>query len=101
MANEPLLRRAVLNVLNNGARAAGVGGRVRVEVGRHGNDAWLEVSDDGAGFGRIPAVSGIGMGVIEAAARSAGGSLEIYSGPTPGTRVRLRLPRACPGEIRR
>ena len=101
MANEALLRRAVLNVLNNAARAAGVGGRVRVEIGLHGNDAWLDVSDDGAGFGRIPAVSGLGMGVIEAAIRAAGGCLEIHSGPAPGTRVRLRLPRARATEIRR
>jgi signal transduction histidine kinase len=92
-ANASLLRRAVLNVLNNATRAAGVGGRVSVEVGRMGNNAWIEVGDDGAGFGRIPSVNGIGMAVVEAAVRAAHGRLEIQSGPAPGTRVRLLLPR--------
>jgi signal transduction histidine kinase len=93
-ANLSLLHRAVLNLLSNATRAAGVGGSVCVEVGRLGGDAWLEVRDDGAGFGGIPAVNGLGMAVVESAVRSAGGRLEINSGPGPGTRVRLRLPRS-------
>jgi len=93
-ANSSLLHRAVLNLLSNATRAAGAGGRVAVEVGRRGDEAWLEVRDDGAGFGRIPAVSGLGMAVVESAVRSAQGRLEITSGPGPGTRVRLLLPRA-------
>jgi signal transduction histidine kinase len=92
-ANPSVLRRAVLNVLNNATRAAGVGGRVSVNVGSAGNDAWVEVGDNGAGYGSIPAVNGLGMSIVEAAVRSARGRLEIYSGPGPGTRVRLRLPR--------
>lgn len=92
-ANAALLHRAVLNLLSNATRAAGVGGSVSVEVGGLDAEAWLEVSDDGAGFGMIPAVSGLGMAVVESAARSSGGRLEITSGPGPGTRVRLWLPR--------
>jgi signal transduction histidine kinase len=87
-----LLRRALLNVLNNATRAAGAGGRVTVTVHRATEHAWVEVGDDGAGFGRIPGVNGYGMSVVEAAVRAAHGRLEIYSGPGPGTRVRLRLP---------
>lgn len=93
-ANPVQLRRAVLNVLHNATRASGVGGRVTVEAGASGHHAWIEVGDDGAGFGRIPLVNGYGMSVVEAAVRAAHGRLEIYSGPAPGTRVRLRLPRA-------
>lgn len=100
LANPSLLRRAVLNVLNNATRAAGVGGRVNVEVGRDGDDVWIEIGDDGVGFGRIPAVSGLGMAIVEAAVRSSHGSLEIVSGPAPGTRVRLRLPSVCAGGVR-
>lgn len=88
-----LLRRAVLNVLTNATRAAGVGGRVTVTTRRVGEHALIEVNDDGAGFGRIPAVNGYGMSVVEAAVRAAHGRLEIHSGPGPGTCVRLRLPR--------
>jgi signal transduction histidine kinase len=98
-ANASLLRRAVMNVLNNATRAAGVGGRVSVEVGRHGANAWVEVGDDGAGFGRIPSINGVGMAVVEAAVRSAHGRLVIQSGPFPGTRVRLCLPRQTAGKV--
>jgi signal transduction histidine kinase len=96
-AHPVLLRRAVMNVLSNAGRAAGVGGRVTVRTGEAGTHAWVEVSDDGAGFGRIPAVNGYGLSVVEAAMRASRGRLEIYSGPTPGTRVRLRLPRPRTG----
>lgn len=92
-ATPALLRRAVLNVLTNATRAAGVGGRVTVTARRAGEHALIEVTDDGAGFGRIPAVNGYGMSVVEAAVRAAHGRLEIHSGPGPGTCVRLRLPR--------
>ena len=93
-ASPVLLRRAVLNVLHNATRAAGVGGRVTVTARASGSHAWVEVGDDGAGFGRIPVVNGYGMSVVESAVRAAHGRLEIYSGPEPGTRVRLRLPRS-------
>ena len=96
-AHPVLLRRAVMNVLSNACRAAGVGGRVSVRTGKAGTHAWVEVCDDGAGFGRIPAVNGYGLSVVEAAMRASQGRLEIYSGPTPGTRVRLRLPRPRTG----
>lgn len=92
-ANATLLRRAVLNLVSNATRAAAAGGSVQVEVGTSGREAWLEVRDDGAGFGRIPSGSGLGLAVVESAARSSGGRMEITSGPGPGTRVRLWLPR--------
>jgi signal transduction histidine kinase len=87
-----LLRRAVTNVLDNAARAAGSSGRVRVQVRQSPGESWVEVADDGPGFARISSVSGHGMSVVDAAVRAAGGRLEIASGPGPGTTVRLRLP---------
>lgn len=100
MANPALLHRAVMNLLSNATRAAGVGGSVCVEVGKLRARAWLEVRDDGVGFGRIPAVTGLGMAVVESAVRSAGGCMEISSGPSPGTRIRLWLPRPRVPETR-
>lgn len=93
-----MLRRAVANVLNNAARAAGAGGRVAVAVRDHGEESCIEVADDGPGFARISSVSGQGMSVVDAAVRAAGGSLEIASGPGPGTTVRLHLPTPREGE---
>ena len=87
-----LLRRAVANVLDNATRAAGDSGKVRVSVQSLPGEALVEVSDEGNGFGRIPSVSGQGMSIVDEALRSCRGSLEIYSGPGPGTTVRMRIP---------
>jgi signal transduction histidine kinase len=90
--DKALLRRAISNILDNASRAAGTAGRVRVRVGVNGADAYLEISDDGAGFGGITQGSGHGLQLVAAAVRASRGRLEISSGPGPGTTVRLLLP---------
>jgi signal transduction histidine kinase len=87
-----LLRRAVSNVLDNATRAAGRGGTVRVRVDSLPGEALVEVRDDGNGFGRIPSVSGHGMSIVDQALRACQGSLQIISGPGPGTIVRMHIP---------
>lgn len=89
-----LLRRAVTNALDNAVRAAGRGGHLRVLVERLPGSALVEICDDGAGFGQIPAVTGQGMSIIDSALRASHGRLEISSGPGPGTTVRLLIPTA-------
>jgi signal transduction histidine kinase len=90
--DKALLRRAISNILDNASRAAGTAGRVVVRVGVNGADAFLEVSDDGAGFGGITHGTGHGLQLVAAAVRASRGRLEISSGPGPGTTVRLLLP---------
>lgn len=87
-----LLRRAVTNVLDNAARAAGERGRVAVVVRESGKKSVIEVTDDGVGFGRAPRGSGQGMSVVAMALHACHGRLEIVSGPTGGTTVRLVMP---------
>lgn len=91
-------RRAIANVLDNAARAAGPSGTVRVRVENLPNEALVEVTDDGNGFGRIPSVSGQGMSIVHDAVQSCRGRLEIVSGPGPGTTVRLLLPSRIDGQ---
>lgn len=89
-----LVRRAVSNLIDNAGRAVSAdGGDVIVRVGGDRRDAWVEVLDDGPGFGAIAHGTGQGLSVVSQTAREHGGRLEIHSGPGPGTRVRLALPR--------
>jgi signal transduction histidine kinase len=89
-----LLHRAIDNMIDNAGRAAGAYGDVVVRVGAADDEAWVEVSDDGPGFGRIEHGTGQGLSVVSAAAHDCDGRLEIKSGPGPGTSVRVTLPRA-------
>ncbi|MGZ4429062.1 MAG: sensor histidine kinase [Nocardioidaceae bacterium] len=91
-ADPTLLRRAVVNVLDNACRAAGPEGRIRIRLRQGSEAARIEVSDDGPGFGAMPTVTGQGMAVVDRALRSCRGRLEIISGPGPGTTVRLTIP---------
>jgi signal transduction histidine kinase len=91
--DQAMLRRAVGNLLDNACRAAGVDGTVtmRIETTPDGR-ACVEVSDDGPGFGSVCSGTGLGLQVVAEAVRVCSGRLEIASGPTHGTTVRLFLP---------
>jgi signal transduction histidine kinase len=80
----------------------GVGFRVAVGAD-DGPGAWLEVSDEGHGFGS-PAVlqrglsdsgsTGLGLDIARRLAERSGGSIEVGSTTSGGARVRLNLTRA-------
>jgi len=92
---DPLqLHRAVGNLVDNAARAAGPDGRVDVEVVRDGDRVRVEVGDDGPGFGQLPAQTGQGLAIALDVAVSCGGALEIQDHPDGGALVRLDLPLA-------
>lgn len=88
-----MIRRAVDNLVDNAVRAAGELGSIRVLVGSDLVDAWVEVTDDGPGFGQIEHGTGKGLSVVTSAVRASGGHLSIISGPGPGTTIRLSFPR--------
>ncbi|MEV4264086.1 HAMP domain-containing sensor histidine kinase [Kribbella sp. NPDC049584] len=87
--DKTLLRRAIGNLLDNACRAAGSSGHVLIRVGSTEDDAYVEVSDDGPGFGGVTSCTGHGLAVVAAAARACDGRLEINSAPASGTTVRL------------
>ncbi len=91
--NPTALRRAVTNVLDNAVRAAGDDEKVVVRVSGTDTEVVVEVRDTGVGFGRLRSGHGLGMSSVADALASFNGSLEICSGPGPGTLVRLVLPR--------
>ena len=88
-ADKALLRRAIGNLLDNACRAAGTSGHVQLRVDSVDGEAYVEVSDDGPGFGGVTFGTGHGLYVVAAAARACEGRLEIISTPGTGTTVRL------------
>ncbi|MCW2847094.1 MAG: histidine kinase [Marmoricola sp.] len=85
------LRRAVNNLLDNADRAARDDGRIVVRVSCSAEWVVVEVQDTGVGFGRLESGRGLGMVSVADALTSFRGSLDISSGPGPGTLVRLKL----------
>lgn len=86
-----LMRRALGNLLDNAIRAAGDRGTVTVRLGGGQAGPFVEVRDDGPGFGNVTRAEGLGLMVVSSAARACGARLTIESGPEPGTTVRLTL----------
>ena len=96
------------HLIQNAIDAAGAEGHVSVRLRRAGDEALLEVRDDGPGMPpellrdrlRHPfqssKVGGLGLGLFECRelARELGGELAIESVPGRGTAARLRLPLA-------
>ena len=92
IADPVLLRRALTNIVSNAARADGQG-TILVRVGEDEDMAWVEVCDEGPGFGAIEHHTGQGLSVVSTAVRASGGRLAITSGPGPGTAVRVSFPK--------
>jgi two-component system sensor histidine kinase FlrB len=98
---------AVLNLVQNALQAAGPAARVSVAVRVTADTVAIDVTDNGPG---IPAAlrdrvcqpffttradgTGLGLAVVDALLRAAGGHLEIDDHPPRGARVSLWLPRA-------
>lgn len=106
---DPLhLERALGNLLDNALRHGG--GPIELSAGRAGDGVWIAVRDHGAGFpegfrehaferfsradaARARGGSGLGLALVQAVARSHGGSVEAEDAG-PGARVRITLPAA-------
>lgn len=86
------LRRSLLDVVDNAARAAGPDGTVTVSVQPGSDGVRIVVEDDGPGFGLGPCGAGIGLPITRQTLARMGAGLVI--GPPPaggGTRVVLCL----------
>jgi two-component system sensor histidine kinase CreC len=109
-ADRFLLRQALLNLLDNAIDFSPRGGTLHLNLDQSG--AWLElrIRDEGAGipdyaqdrvFERFYSTprpdsgqrgSGLGLNLVEQAARLHGGSISLSNRPAGGTEAALRLP---------
>jgi signal transduction histidine kinase len=95
-----MLRRALVNLLDNALRAAGPAGAVEIRVRPRGGEVLIEVEDTGPGFGRgNPGLSALGLGIVRDCAEVHGGELELTSGELGGALARLGVPRPSRWEV--
>ena len=110
--NADELHRMVVNLLDNANRHTPPGARIELHLRRLGDEAALEVADDGPGIppsareqifdrfvrGDGPADtavgpgSGLGLSIVRAVATSHGGTVEVGESAAGGAQFRVRLP---------
>ncbi len=107
------LHRVALNLMENAVKHTPAGTHVRATVRRAGDEAILEVVDDGPGIpaddreriferfvrggGEVSGSSGLGLSIVRAVARSHGGNVTVQDGDDGrGTRFVVRIPARAP-----
>jgi len=108
VAHRDRLERVIGHLLQNAAEACGPDGRVDLRLRRDGDQATIEVEDNGRGMSETfirdklfapfqsTKAHGMGIGAFESREylREIGGSLEVRSKEGAGTMFRIRLPLA-------
>jgi signal transduction histidine kinase len=103
------LRQVFLNLVQNGAEAAGAGGRVEVRIAPRDGVAEISVSDSGPGiaadarsrlfepfFTTKPTGTGLGLAVSQGIVHAHGGEITVAAAPQGGARLVVRLPLRSP-----
>jgi two-component system, OmpR family, sensor kinase len=110
--NPDELHRMVLNLLDNASRHTPPGARIELHLRRVGEEAVVEVADDGPGIppslrgqifdrfvrGEGPADtavgpgSGLGLAIVRAVAASHGGTVEVGESAAGGAQFRVHIP---------
>lgn len=86
------LWRAVANVVDNAARAAGPTGRVEISIHDQPPNLMIEVVDNGPGFGKIPSgVASLGLEIAVSLAKKCEGRVKVMPAYPHGVRVRLEF----------
>jgi signal transduction histidine kinase len=99
------LRQVLMNLVQNGAEAAGRGGSVRIQIEQREGRADIAVADSGPGlapeavsklfepfFTTKPTGTGLGLAVSQGIVRAHGGELTVGESELGGARFVVRLP---------
>ena len=111
LADEARLRQVVTNLVGNAVAHTPPGIAIRIGVGTVGEDAVLEVSDEGPGLTpaqtahsferfyradtsrtRATGGAGLGLAIVDSLVSAHAGRVEIDSAPGRGSTFRVRLP---------
>jgi heavy metal sensor kinase len=111
LGNEELLRRMIVNLLDNAIHYTPAGGTVSVKLTCQNSDARLVVADTGIGIppectsrlfdrfyrvddsrARVNGGSGLGLSIVKLAAESHRGSVDVVSEPNHGSTFTVSLP---------
>jgi signal transduction histidine kinase len=109
VADEHLLRRALLNLIDNATHVSSEGDTIEVRVGYRDHHAFIEVEDGGPGideearprifepfFTTKSVGTGLGLAVVKRFAETHGGEVLIRSGDEAGSVFTIRLHTAPP-----
>ena len=110
-ADQVLLRQAVMNILHNAIRYSPPDSTLRVACFKSGNDAVVEISDDGPGIAlehqnkvferfyrvdkarsRAEGGAGLGLALAKLFVEQNGGDIGLSSDPDQGCRFRIEIP---------
>ncbi len=113
MADQTILRQAVVNLVHNAVKFSPVNGSVQIVVGEGGGAAVIEVRDSGPGISeehrahiferfyrvdkaraRAAGGAGLGLSIAQWAVASHGGTIEVESAEGGGSIFRIRLPKS-------
>jgi signal transduction histidine kinase len=93
VGDRAVLRRCLVNLVDNAVHAAGPQGRITVTVQCHASEVHVIVDDNGPGFGRVPSGSRLGLELTRRSLAAIGGELRIgLPSPAGGARVVLSVP---------
>jgi signal transduction histidine kinase len=93
VGDRAVLRRCLVNLVDNAVRAAGPEGRITVTVQCDEREVHVILDDNGPGFGRVPSGNRMGLELTRRSLAAYGGELRIgLPSPAGGARVVLSVP---------